>query len=80
MLVDQILSGLLEQREYISVNILKVVQDISGRGADDVFWLRDSNSNQLHTGGALDILNQILGLLSVEGDALAFSPGASSSP
>jgi hypothetical protein len=76
LLVDQDLGEVLEQVEDILVDVLKVLKDTSCGSLDNILWLWHSDSLELDSSLILDLLNELIGLLCVEGNA---SSGLSSS-
>jgi len=71
LLLDEVLGGLFEQGEDVGVHVFEVLKNSLGRGTDHIFRLRNPDSGKLDTSVPLDVLNEELGLLRVERNALA---------
>ena len=73
LLLNQVLSGLDEQRKDIVVDVLQVVADVHSASLDDILWLRNTNALELDASLRLNLLHKHLRLVRVERDAGAAS-------
>jgi len=69
VLFDEFLGGFGEELEHVLVDVFEVADDLSRRCLDHVFRLRNADSFELDASLVFDLLDQIDGLLGVEGDA-----------
>jgi hypothetical protein len=56
-LLNKLGSGISEERKDSSVNLLKVLQNVSGRSSDDIFGLGDTNTGKLNSSLTLDVFH-----------------------
>ena len=76
VLGDQGCGCLFEEREHGIVDLLKVGADVHSAGLDDVLGLRHTDSLELDSSLLLNLLNEHLGLTSVEGDTGSTGTGS----
>jgi len=56
-LLNKLSSSISEERKDSSINLLKVLQNVSRRGSDDIFGLGNTNTGKLNSSLTLDIFH-----------------------
>ena len=82
MLIYQHLGKILEEVDHVVVHVVQVLKDATGRCFDYFLWLWHTYSLELDACLALNLLDQLVGFLGIEGDAssrLASSSGSTRS-
>jgi hypothetical protein len=57
LLLDKLSSGICEERQNGVVNLLQVLEDVSGRSSNDIFRLGDSDTGQFNSSLTLDVFD-----------------------
>lgn len=73
VLGDQCVSGVVEQVSNLLVDLVELFNGVAGGGLNNVLGLRDSDLLESDSGALLNILDEQLVLLRIEGDARAVS-------
>jgi len=76
VLGDESIGGFVEQVSNLLVDLVELFNGVPRRGLNDVLGLRDSDLLESYAGAVLDVGDQRLVLLRIEGNARAVSAGS----